>query len=84
VVTTSYGYHIIKLSEKLPAKMLGYAEVADDLKDAMRSKQLQEKLRETKYIQNLLVKNDVEIMDAKLKQVIEQARTESSAPSTPK
>jgi peptidyl-prolyl cis-trans isomerase C len=83
VVTTSYGYHIIKLIEKLPAKMLGYAEVSDDLKDAMRSKQLQEKLRETKYVQNLLVKNDVEIMDAKLKQLIEQARTESGPPGAP-
>jgi len=67
VVTTDYGYHIIKLGEKLPAKVITFDEVSDDLKDALRSKELQTQLRETDYLAKLIKGANVEILDEKLK-----------------
>ena len=33
IVTTQYGYHIIKMSEKIPAHKLAYDEVKKKIKD---------------------------------------------------
>jgi peptidyl-prolyl cis-trans isomerase C len=71
VVTTQFGYHIIKLSEKMPAKMTTLAEVADDLKEALKSQELQKQLRDTDFMEKLMKEANVEILDEKMKKLDE-------------
>ncbi len=71
VVTTQFGYHIIKLSEKMPAKMMTLAEVSDDLKEALKSQELQKQLRETDFMEKLMKEAGVEILDEKMKKLDE-------------
>lgn len=78
VVTTTYGYHIIKLSEKIPARMVPLAEVADDLKEGLKSQELQKQIRETEYLEKLQKEANLEILDEKLK------RVELPKPTAPK
>jgi parvulin-like peptidyl-prolyl isomerase len=68
VVTTPFGYHIIKLSEKLPAKKIELAKVADELKEALRQQEMQKLLPD--YMEKLKKDAAVEILDEKLKAVI--------------
>jgi len=65
VVTTQFGYHIIKLYEKIPAQTVAYAKVADKIKDYL-VQQKTEKLAPA-YLANLKKAADVEILDADLK-----------------
>src|SRR6266404_1229535 len=44
VITTAFGYHIIKLFEKMPAHKLELAKVKDDLRDGLSRREVQEKL----------------------------------------
>jgi parvulin-like peptidyl-prolyl isomerase len=44
VVTTAYGYHIIKLQEKIAPKKLTLAEVAPRIKDGLITQQVQKQL----------------------------------------
>ena len=44
VVTTAFGYHIIKLYEKMPAQKIELAKVKDELKDGLSRREVQEKL----------------------------------------
>jgi len=44
VITTTSGYHIIKLYEKMPAQKLELAKVKNDLKDGLSRREVQEKL----------------------------------------
>jgi len=69
VVTTQFGYHIIKLSEKLPAKVIALSEVAEDLKEGLKSQELQKQLRETDFLEKLQKDAGVEILDEKLKKM---------------
>ena len=71
VVTTQFGYHIIKLSEKMPAKMTSLAEVSDDLKEALKSQELQKQLRDTDFMEKLMKEAGVEILDEKMKKLDE-------------
>jgi len=84
VVTTQFGYHIIKLSEKLPAKVVSYAEVSEDLKEGLKSQELQKQLRETDYIAKLQKEANVEILDEKLKKLdAAQAKADEKAEAPP-
>jgi peptidyl-prolyl cis-trans isomerase C len=65
IVTTDYGYHIIKLLEKSPAKKVEYSTVADKIKEFL-SQQKTEKLAQP-YLENLKKGASVEILDAALK-----------------
>jgi len=65
IVTTQFGYHIIKLSEKLPAKKVELAKVADDLKEGLKRQQLEKLLPD--YIEKMEKDAKVEILDEKLK-----------------
>jgi len=44
VITTAFGYHILKLYEKMPAQKLELAKVKDELKDGLSRREVQEKL----------------------------------------
>ncbi|MBI3743884.1 MAG: peptidylprolyl isomerase [Chloroflexi bacterium] len=39
LVTTKFGYHIIKLSEKIPAKKTPFAEAQDKIKDYLQQQE---------------------------------------------
>ena len=65
IVTTQFGYHIIKLSEKIPAQKVELAKVADDLKEQLKQRAVQEQLKD--YMPKLISEAKVEILDEKLK-----------------
>lgn len=65
VVTTQFGYHIIKLSEKTPAKKITLAEVMDDLKEGLKAQEIQKQLPD--YLKQLMKDSNVEILDERLK-----------------
>ena len=65
IVTTQFGYHIIKLYEKIPAQKIELAKVADDLKEQLKQRAIQEQLKD--YIPKLMQEANVEILDEQLK-----------------
>jgi peptidyl-prolyl cis-trans isomerase C len=65
IITTPYGYHIIKLYEKIPAKKLEFDKVKDDLKEALTQQALQKQI--PGYMAKLEKDANVEILDEKLK-----------------
>jgi len=65
VVTTQFGYHIIKLSEKLPAKKVDFDKVSADIKDYLKQQQTQKQLPD--YMSKLKKEAGLEILDEKLK-----------------
>ena len=65
IVITRYGYHIIKLSEKMPAKKVEYAKAAADIKEGLTQQALQKQFPE--YVAKLQKDAGVEILDQKLK-----------------
>jgi peptidyl-prolyl cis-trans isomerase C len=67
VITSSYGYHIIKLSEKIPAQKITFAEASNDLKDGLAQQAMQKEIPD--YIQKLRKEAGVEILDEKLKKL---------------
>lgn len=85
IITTQFGYHIIKLDEKIPAHKIELAKVSDDLKEGLKRREM-EKLAPD-YMAKLKQENNVEILDAKLKPERDAPRTEAPAAagkSTPK
>ncbi|MSU57532.1 MAG: hypothetical protein EXS35_05035 [Pedosphaera sp.] len=67
VVTTTFGYHIIKLSEKIPARKLPLTEVSTALKDGLKRQQTEKLLPD--YIEKMEKDAKVEILDEKLKKL---------------
>jgi parvulin-like peptidyl-prolyl isomerase len=65
IITTSYGYHIIKLLEKIPARKLEYAKVAPDIKEGLTQQALQKQLPD--YMTKIRASAGVEILDERLK-----------------
>jgi peptidyl-prolyl cis-trans isomerase C len=78
VVTTQYGYHIIKLSEKMPAKKVSYEEIAPKIKEALKAQEMQQGLAQ--YIEKLRKEADVQILDKNLK---ERATAAQAMPMPP-
>ena len=76
VVATTSGYHLIKLLEKMPAKKLDYATVADDLKRVL----VQQKAAKLAppYMAALRKESDVEILDPDLNAVEQQVQSEAA------
>jgi parvulin-like peptidyl-prolyl isomerase len=65
LVTTSFGYHIIKLSEKIPAKKVELAKVSTEIKDGLTQQAMQKQVPD--YIAKLKKEASLEILDEKLK-----------------
>lgn len=65
IVTTQYGYHIIKLYEKMPAKKADYEKAAPKIKDYLKSRAIQEKAKD--YLEGLKKEANVQILDERLK-----------------
>jgi peptidyl-prolyl cis-trans isomerase C len=77
IVTTKFGYHIIKLNEKIPAKKVTFEKAASDIKEGLTQQALQKQFPD--YIAKLKKDADVEILDEKLKAV--ELPTASGMPS---
>lgn len=67
IVTTQFGYHIIKLSEKMPAKKSELAKVSDDVKEGLKNQELQKQLPD--YLEKIQKEANIQILDEKLKPV---------------
>jgi len=86
VVTTQYGYHIIKLKEKKPARKVGLDETIDGLKVSEQVRELLKRQNLEKvlpaYVAKLQQDAKVEVLDEKLKkagETLEAARAEAEA-----
>lgn len=64
VVTSSLGYHVIKLLEKIPARKVEFEKVAKDLKEFLTQQEIQRAMPE--YFAKLSREAGVEILDEKL------------------
>lgn len=68
IVTTKFGYHIIKLSEKLPAKKVEFSKVSGRIKEYLTQQELGKQQTQVKdYLAKLKKDAKVEILDEKLK-----------------
>jgi parvulin-like peptidyl-prolyl isomerase len=65
IVTSSYGYHIIKVSEKLPAHKIPFAEAVTDIKNTLTQQAVEQRFPD--YVAELRKDAGVEILDEKLK-----------------
>jgi peptidyl-prolyl cis-trans isomerase C len=77
VVTTQFGYHIVKLSEKIPAKKVELAKVAPEVRDYLKQQEMQKRQQDLQdYLEKLKKDSAVEILDDTLKHK-ETAATET-------
>jgi parvulin-like peptidyl-prolyl isomerase len=76
VITTKWGYHIIQLLDKIPAKKMDYATVADGIKSALTRQKLAPLA--PAYLDKLRKDSDVEIIDPNLKAAAEAAEAAST------
>jgi len=90
VITTQFGYHIIQLLDKIPARKMALTDklpssdmtLADFFKDRLTRKKLQELA--PAYIEKLSRSPGVEILDPALKAMMAQASASAEEPATPK
>ncbi|MDB6025590.1 MAG: peptidylprolyl isomerase [Verrucomicrobiales bacterium] len=84
VIETQYGYHIIKLLEKLPAKKVPLSEVSEQLKNLMVDEELRDQMPD--YFDKLKIDFKVEILDEKLRARVAEVNGTASkvAPPTAK
>lgn len=67
IVTTVYGYHIIKLSEKIPAQKVEFAKVSPEIKNYLERAEMEKMLPD--YYKKLKKDANVEILDDELKKL---------------
>jgi peptidyl-prolyl cis-trans isomerase C len=77
VITTQFGYHIIKLSEKIPAKKIDFAEASPSIKSYLENAELEKLL--PKLGPQLKKEAGVEILDEKLKALDESLMAANAA-----
>ena len=65
IVTSTYGYHIIKVSEKIPAHKIEFADAAADIKNMLTQQAIGQQFPD--YIARLRAEAGVEILDDNLK-----------------
>jgi len=65
IVTSSYGYHIIKVIEKIPAHKVQFADAVSDIKDGLAQQAIEQQF--PAYIASLRKQAGVEILDERLK-----------------
>jgi hypothetical protein len=79
VIEMSYGYYIIKLLDKVPAKKMDYATVTTDLKDALKRQKVTRQA--PAYLEKLKQASGVEILDPTLKAM--EMAVEAAASNSP-
>jgi parvulin-like peptidyl-prolyl isomerase len=82
VVTTAIGYHIIKLTEKIPPRKEELTpKLSGDIKDYLQRQAIEKKARD--YYNTLRKEAKVEILDPQLKKLVEADDTSAfPAPAT--
>ena len=80
IVTSSYGYHIIKVSEKIPAHKIEFANAASDIRNMLTKEAIGQQF--PAYIARLRTEAGVEILDEQLK--AQGARGAGSPPRSPR
>ena len=65
IVTTAFGYHIIRLLEKIPAKKVEFEKKSADIKDALLQQELQNQM--PAYLENIKKSSGIEILETKYK-----------------
>jgi peptidyl-prolyl cis-trans isomerase C len=81
LVTTAFGYHIIKVLEKIPAKKPEFAKISDRIKTQLQDERVQKQMPE--YLQKLRKDAAVEILDESLKIAIPPVTTPAVPQKTP-
>lgn len=83
VIGTQFGYHIIKLSEKIPARKVELDKISEDLKEGLKQQEMQKLLPD--YFAKLLKEANLEILDEKIKAASElKPPTKPGAPADKK
>ena len=77
IVTSQFGFHIIKLLDKTPAKKIDYATAAPDIKDGLARLKIGRLAPD--YVKKLRAEQQVEILDANLKAMDEKAQAAAAA-----
>jgi parvulin-like peptidyl-prolyl isomerase len=77
VVVSPFGFHIIKLLGKTPAKKIDFATAETDIKDGLA--QLKIRKLAPDYVKKLRADQQVEILDANLKAMDEQMQAAQAA-----
>lgn len=82
IVETRYGYHIIKLSEKIPASTMEFDKISPKLKEYLTDREFAKQL--PAYLEKIKAESKVEILDPKLvlPKREEEASPSSNAPAT--
>jgi peptidyl-prolyl cis-trans isomerase C len=65
VVTTAFGYHLLKVSEKTPASKTDLAKVRQDIQDLLLEEEVQKRMPE--YLRRLKKEAGTEILDPMLR-----------------
>jgi parvulin-like peptidyl-prolyl isomerase len=83
VVTSAFGFHIIKLIDKVPAKKIDFAVVVAELKEVLTRQQISKLAPD--YVKKLRAAAKLEILDPALKSAserVERLSQEAVAPET--
>jgi peptidyl-prolyl cis-trans isomerase C len=81
IITSQFGYHILKLHEKIPAKKVDFDKVKDGIKDYLNQQAMQKQLPD--YTKKLEKEANIQILDEKLKNVnlaLDAEKEEGAAP----
>ena len=77
VITTQFGYHIIKLLDKTPAKKVDYAAAATDIKDGLARMKIGKLAPD--YVKKMRMDDHVEILDPALKALNDKVEASQAA-----
>jgi peptidyl-prolyl cis-trans isomerase C len=77
VVITKYGFHIIKLLDRIPAQTVPLAKVSEDIKNYLTQQKINKLAPE--YLAKLKKEDDVQIIDPELKAKLDAAEAASAA-----
>ena len=77
IVTSQYGFHIIQLIDKTPAKKVDFGTAAPDIKDGLARLKIAKLAPD--FVKKLRVEQNVEILDADLKAMDERVQAAQAA-----
>jgi parvulin-like peptidyl-prolyl isomerase len=75
IVTSMFGYHIIKLHERIPAKKIDFAKVSPEIKEALIQQAVQSKMPE--YFAGVKKEAAIEVLDPRYKLQLPKVNTDS-------
>jgi parvulin-like peptidyl-prolyl isomerase len=77
VITTQFGFHVIKMLDKTPAKKIDFATAEPEIKDGLARLKIAKLAPD--YVKKLRVDEHVEILDANLKAMDEKLQAAQAA-----